>query len=103
MAISPKYVSTYQPLAIGHHSLALAALTQGPDQMTPKQLRTIRKATGLTQAEFAPLLGLARRASTTGDMERGVAPITRQTAMLAHLIRCQGVTAAKALMIGAAE
>ena len=73
--------------------------------MKPKQLRAIRKRAGLTQIEFAQLLGLAARASSVSDMERGKpsGPITQQTAMLAHLIDCQGVTAAKALMIGARD
>lgn len=45
--------------------------------MQPDELKALRNAAGLTQAEMANAIGLSR--VTVGLMERGGAPIERRT------------------------
>jgi DNA-binding XRE family transcriptional regulator len=48
-------------------------------QMTCAEMRQIRKDAGLTQAELAEAIGMARE--TVGAMERGSVPVERRTAL----------------------
>lgn len=54
--------------------------------MTPTEIRTTRKALGLTQAEFAALIGVSRdtiiRAERDGRMIPGLAAVYR---LIAHI------------------
>ncbi|USI72733.1 helix-turn-helix domain-containing protein [Sphingomonas morindae] len=52
--------------------------------MRPEEMKALRKAAGLTQAEFASALGMHR--VTISDMERGVAPIETRTALAARYL-----------------
>ena len=52
--------------------------------MQPDELRAVRKAAGLSQAELGDAIGLTR--VTIGLMERGGAPIEKRTALAVRYV-----------------
>lgn len=52
--------------------------------MQPEELKALRKATGLSQAQMGEEMGLSR--VTIGLMERGEAPIEKRTELAARWI-----------------
>ena len=57
--------------------------------MTPDQIRTTRTALGLTQSEFASLVGVSR--TYVGQIERGEKTPDRATARLLAVLDVPGV------------
>lgn len=57
--------------------------------MTPTQIRSLRESFGMSQEEFALLLGLGHRASVS-RLESGTRPATGAVlAFLRHLAECR--------------
>lgn len=52
--------------------------------MQGEELKALRKATGMTQADFGTAMGLSR--VSIGLMERGEAPIERRTILAARYL-----------------
>lgn len=52
--------------------------------MQPDELKTLRKAAGMTQGEMGEAIGMTRE--TIGLMERGAAPIERRTELAVRYV-----------------
>ena len=52
--------------------------------MQPDELKALRKAAGMTQADFADAIGMSRKA--VNEMEAGKAPIERRTEIAARVL-----------------
>ncbi|MEP9402070.1 helix-turn-helix transcriptional regulator [Sphingomonas sp. VNH70] len=60
--------------------------------MQPAELRTLRKAMGMTQGDLATALDMA--VSSIGRMERGELPIERRTDLAVRWLHAQAQVAA---------